>query len=93
MLDGCCRIMLIGSGGAGKSTFARELAQLTHLPIVHLDQIFWKPGWEPTPSFPRDTRPKVLAALSNPRPDLRLIRITRRGQARQIFAEMRARRR
>lgn len=41
------RIMIIGCGGAGKSTLARELGRITGLPVVHLDQIFWSPGnWE-----------------------------------------------
>jgi adenylate kinase family enzyme len=43
------RIMVIGSGGAGKSTFARELAMHTGLPLVHLDLQYWRPGWTPTP--------------------------------------------
>lgn len=41
--------MVIGSGGAGKSTFARELAVRTGLPLVHLDRHYWGPGWTPTP--------------------------------------------
>lgn len=36
---------MIGSGGAGKSTFSRRLAARTGLPLVHLDALFWKPGW------------------------------------------------
>lgn len=43
------RIMVIGSGGAGKTSFARQLAELTGLPLIHLDRHHWKPGWEPTP--------------------------------------------
>ncbi len=43
------RIMVIGSPGSGKSTFARRLAELTGLPIVHLDKEFWNPGWIETP--------------------------------------------
>lgn len=39
------RIMIIGCGGAGKSTLARQLGELTGLPVVHLDKLFWKPGW------------------------------------------------
>ena len=34
-------VLVIGSPGAGKSTFARELAKLTGLPLVYLDQLFW----------------------------------------------------
>lgn len=40
------RILIIGSGGAGKSTFARELGALLDIPVVHLDQLYWKPAWE-----------------------------------------------
>ena len=39
------RIMIIGCGGAGKSTLARELAPALDLPLYHLDVMFWKPGW------------------------------------------------
>jgi adenylate kinase family enzyme len=49
MLLGRKRIMIIGSGGAGKSTFARELAMRTGLPLIHLDLHYWRPGWVPTP--------------------------------------------
>ncbi|MEO5566870.1 MAG: AAA family ATPase, partial [Gemmatimonadaceae bacterium] len=36
------RILIIGSGGAGKSTFARELGALLDIRVVHLDQLYWK---------------------------------------------------
>jgi adenylate kinase family enzyme len=39
------RVAVVGSGGAGKSTFARELGKRTGIPVVHLDRHFWKPGW------------------------------------------------
>ena len=39
------RIMIIGCGGSGKSTLARQLGAITGLPVIHLDQIFWTPGW------------------------------------------------
>ena len=38
------RVMIIGCGGAGKSTLARQLGEKTGLPVVHLDQIWWAPG-------------------------------------------------
>lgn len=38
------RVIIIGCGGAGKSTLARQLGEKTGLPVVHLDQIFWSPG-------------------------------------------------
>ena len=37
------RILVIGCPGSGKSTFARELKRSTGLPLIHLDQLFWKP--------------------------------------------------
>ena len=39
------RIMIIGCGGAGKSTLARQLGEKTGLPVIHLDKLFWRPGW------------------------------------------------
>jgi len=44
------RILIVGSGGAGKSTLARGLADITSLPLVHLDQHYWRPGWRRTPT-------------------------------------------
>ncbi len=43
------RILVIGSGGAGKSTVARELGVRLSLPVIHLDREFWSAGWVPTP--------------------------------------------
>jgi len=43
------RVLVIGSGGAGKTTFARALAARTGLPLVHLDAHYWRPGWVETP--------------------------------------------
>ncbi|MEQ1514243.1 MAG: hypothetical protein ABL934_16395 [Lysobacteraceae bacterium] len=43
------RILIIGSGGAGKSTLARRVAERTGVPLIHLDALYWKPGWVETP--------------------------------------------
>ena len=40
------RVIIIGCGGSGKSTLARKMGEKTGLPVVHLDRLFWKPGWE-----------------------------------------------
>jgi adenylate kinase family enzyme len=39
------KILIIGSGGAGKSTLARRLGEITDIEIHHLDKLFWQPGW------------------------------------------------
>ncbi|MDA3884775.1 MAG: hypothetical protein PF638_04195 [Candidatus Delongbacteria bacterium] len=39
------RILVIGSGGAGKSTFTKQLSKVLDIPIIHLDVHFWLPGW------------------------------------------------
>ena len=44
--DDCVkRVIIIGSGGAGKSTLARDLGERLGLPVVHLDAHFWQAGW------------------------------------------------
>lgn len=44
------RVVVIGPSGSGKSTFARKLGLRTGLPVTHIDQLFWQPGWVPTPN-------------------------------------------
>jgi adenylate kinase family enzyme len=41
------RVAIIGTPGAGKSTLARELGARAGLPVVHLDQHHFLPGWQP----------------------------------------------
>jgi adenylate kinase family enzyme len=43
------RILIIGSGGAGKSTVATQLGARLGLPVIHLDAHYWHPGWVATP--------------------------------------------
>jgi len=43
------RVLVIGSGGSGKTTVAKALSLQTGLPLIHLDSLYWRPGWEPTP--------------------------------------------
>lgn len=42
------RVAIIGSGGAGKTTLARELSKPTGLPVIHLDRLYWNAGWVET---------------------------------------------
>jgi adenylate kinase family enzyme len=39
------RILIIGNGGAGKTTLARQLARQLKLKAIHLDQHYWHSGW------------------------------------------------
>ena len=39
------RVLVIGPSGAGKSTLAIELGRRLALPVHHIDQLHWQPGW------------------------------------------------
>ena len=56
------RVVILGCSGAGKSTFARALGAKLGAPVVHLDMLFWRPGWvEPEPEAFRSV---VAAAVA-----------------------------
>jgi adenylate kinase family enzyme len=38
------RVVIIGRGASGKSTLARRLGEITGLPVIEVDKIFWQPG-------------------------------------------------
>lgn len=42
------RVVILGRGAAGKSTLARRLGEITKLPVIELDKLFWQPGLVPT---------------------------------------------
>ena len=58
------RVIIIGCGGAGKSTLAQKMGQKTGLPVVHLDKLFWKPGW--VESTPEEIDEKIRQELDKP---------------------------
>lgn len=39
------RVLIVGPCGAGKSTLARALGPRLGLPVWHIDQLNWQPGW------------------------------------------------
>jgi len=43
------RVVIIGRGASGKSTLARRLGDITGLPVIEVDKIFWQPGLIATP--------------------------------------------
>ncbi|MCA1634413.1 MAG: DNA topology modulation protein [Acidobacteria bacterium] len=43
------KVLVIGSGGAGKSTFAGRLGERLRIAVIHLDSHYWRAGWVETP--------------------------------------------
>jgi adenylate kinase family enzyme len=43
------RVIILGRGGAGKSTLALHLGEITGLPVINLDKAFWQSGLVATP--------------------------------------------
>jgi len=45
------RVAIVGTPGSGKSTLGRELGARTGLPVIHLDQHYFLPGWKDRPEW------------------------------------------
>lgn len=43
------KIAVIGYSGSGKSTLARKLGEQGGLPVLHLDSVWFLPGWQERP--------------------------------------------
>jgi adenylate kinase family enzyme len=43
------RVVVTGPAGAGKSELARRLGGALGVPVLHLDTLFWRPGWVARP--------------------------------------------
>ena len=54
------RVVILGPGASGKSTVAIHLSEITGLPVIELDKLFWRPGLVATP---RDQWLKVQERL------------------------------
>jgi adenylate kinase family enzyme len=56
------RIVVVGSSGAGKTTWARALAAARGCRHIELDELFWGPGW--TQKSPTEFRRLVANAVT-----------------------------
>jgi len=59
------RVAVVGTSGAGKSTFARALSQQLGVAYIELDALYWGPGWTKPPLD--EFRTRVDAATAAPR--------------------------
>ena len=56
------KVVVLGCSGAGKSTLSQALSHKTGVPVFHLDQLFWKPGW--VQATHEELEQKILDVLS-----------------------------
>src|SRR4051794_14150479 len=59
------RVVVVGTSGSGKTTFARRLAAAIGAPHLELDAINWQPGWRDLNSDdPEEFARRVAAAAA-----------------------------
>ena len=56
------RIIVVGSQGSGKTTLSLALGRRLGLPVIHLDTLYWRPGWKA--SDIADFRARVTQAIA-----------------------------
>src|SRR5215469_6021882 len=54
------RVVILGPGASGKSALAIRLGEITGLPVIELDKVFWRPGLA---AMPRDEWIKLQERL------------------------------
>ena len=62
-LEDVRRTCVVGTSGSGKSTFAKQLAELTGNDHLELDSFYWLPDW--TEEDPDKFHEKIAAAISS----------------------------
>ena len=56
------RVIVVGSQGSGKTRLALGLGEKLGLPVIHLDVLYWQPGW--TPLDVESFRKRVAEAIA-----------------------------
>lgn len=56
------RVLILGPSGSGKSTLGERLGRILSIPIIHLDQHYWKPNWVYTPKDEWKVKVKSLVS-------------------------------
>lgn len=56
------RIIVVGSQGSGKTRLSLALGRKLGLPVIHLDVLYWCPGWKPSDT--EDFRARVAQAIA-----------------------------
>jgi adenylate kinase family enzyme len=56
------RVVVAGSQGSGKTRLSLALGAKLGLPAIHLDTLYWRPGWKP--SQRDDFRQRVAQAIA-----------------------------
>ena len=59
------KIVVIGSSGTGKTTLTNRLAEKFNARAIDLDDLYWRPGWQPAPVD--EFRDAVRRAIDAPR--------------------------
>jgi adenylate kinase family enzyme len=49
------RVLVLGSSGSGKSTFAQQLGAKLGIEVIHLDSYYWQPNWIEAPQSKWET--------------------------------------
>ena len=59
------KIAVVGPVGAGKSHLANELGKLLGIRVLHLDALFWNPGWVATSPDEWEARQRLELAADS----------------------------
>jgi len=56
------RILIIGTSGSGKSTFANKVAERSQVPFFPTDEFYWEPNWKV--ATPEKVRQQVMNIIA-----------------------------